>query len=300
MKHLFQRERVMRNIRKIVELIHCFTIKMKNDRVRAHSAEAAFFIIMSVFPVLMLLLTLVQFTPLTQNEVVTTIERITPFEVSEFLTPVVSSVFQQSSALLSWSAIVAVWVAGKGIMGLADGLNSIYRIEETRNYFLVRFRAACYTIVMIVALLISLSILVFGYTLQRYLWQWFPVLMEYLDDMVILPTVIALAILVGLFLMMYMFLPNRRRSFRSQFPGAVFTAFSWAVFSYAFSIYLDYAVNMSVVYGSLTTLVVAMLWLYICMYLVFVGAEINEYLVSPELFQNDLSKEMLEKIFLKK
>ena len=271
MKQLFQRERVMRNIRKIAELIHCFTIKMKNDRVRAHSAEAAFFIIMSVFPVLMLLLTLVQFTPLPQNEVVTTIERI-----------------------------VAVWVAGKGIMGLADGLNSIYRIEETRNYFLVRFRAACYTIVMIVALLISLSILVFGYTLQRYLWQWFPVLMEYLDDTVILPTVIALAILGGLFLMMYMFLPNRRRSFRSQFPGAVFTAFSWAVFSYAFSIYLDYAVNMSVVYGSLTTLVVAMLWLYICMYLVFVGAEINEYLVSPELFQNDASKEMLEKIFLKK
>lgn len=274
----------MKIIRRAAELIYRFTVKMGNDRVRAHSAEASFFIMMSVFPVLMLLLTLVQFTPLSQTEVVMTIERITPFEVSGLLKPMVSSIFRQSPALLSWSAIVAVWVAGKGVMGLTDGLNSIYRIEETRNYFVVRFRAACYTIVLVIALVISLGILVFGYTLQGYMRAWVPLLRKYPDTMIILPTASALAILVLLFLMMYMFLPNRRRKFRTQFPGAVFTSVAWAVFSYAFSIYLDYAVNMSVIYGSLTTLVVVMLWLYSCMYLFFLGAEINHYLAHPELF----------------
>ncbi len=275
--------RAMKMIRNAVELIYRFTVKMRNDRVRAHSAEAAFFIIMSVFPVLMLLLTLVQFTPLTQTEVIMTIEKITPFEISGLLKPMVSSVFRQSPALLSWSAIVAVWVAGKGVMGLTDGLNSIYRIEETRNYFVIRFRAACYTIGLVVALVISLGVLVFGYTIQNYFSTWVPLLRRFPDAMM-LPTAIALVILIFLFLMMYMFLPNRRRKFRTQFPGAIFTAVAWAVFSYAFSIYLDYAVNMSVIYGSLTTLVVVMLWLYFCMYLFFLGAEINHYLAHPELF----------------
>ena len=257
---------------------------MGNDRVRAHSAEAAFFIMMSVFPVLMLLLTLVQFTPLNQTEVLITIERITPFEVSGMLKPMVSSIFRQSTALLSWSAIVAVWVAGKGVMGLTDGLNCIYRIRETRNYFAVRLRAACYTIVLVISLLLSLGILVFGYTIQRYLREKFALLRQYPETVMMLPTAIAMVILVFLFLLMYMFLPNRRRRFRTQFPGAVFTAASWAVFSYAFSVYLDYAVNMSVIYGSLTTLVVVMLWLYCCMYLFFIGAEINHYIEHPELF----------------
>lgn len=276
---------VMKTIRKAAEFGYRFVIKMGNDRVRAHSAEAAFFIIMSIFPILMILLTLVQYTPLTQEDVILTIEEITPFAVTEMLEPMVESIFRQSTALLSWSAIVAVWVAGKGIMGLTDGLNSIYRIEETRNYIVVRLRAACYTLVMVVALVVSLAILVFGYTLQRYLRRWLPILDQYQDTLIVLPTAIALVVLALLFVLLYMFLPNRRRTFRSQFPGAVFTSVAWTVFSYAFSIYLEYAGNMSVLYGSLTTLVVVMLWLYFCMYLLFIGAEINHYLAHPELFE---------------
>lgn len=275
----------MKVIKTAIDLIYKFMRKMAEDRVRAHSAEAAFFIMMSVFPVLMLLLTLIQYTPLSQSDVVTAIERITPFEVGPLLEPLVESIYRQSTALLSWSAIIAVWVAGKGIMGLTDGLNSIQGVTETRNYFIVRFRAACYTLVMIVALIISLVILVFGYTFQRYLRRNVPFLEEHSDVMMLLPTVIALIILILLFLAMYTFLPNKKKTLRSQFPGAVFAAFSWALFSYAFSIYLDYATDMSVLYGSLTTLVVVMLWLYSSMYLLFIGAEINHYIEAPEAFK---------------
>lgn len=277
----------MKIICRLADLIYRFTIKLGNDRVRAYSAEAAFFIIMSVFPVLMLLLTLIQYTPITQTEVIMAIERLTPFSVSGLLKPMVSSIFRQSLALASWSAIVAVWVAGKGVMGLADGLNSIYGIKETRNYFAIRFRASCYTVLMIVALVISLVILVFGYTLQSYMRKRFLIFQRMQEMSLLLPTAMTLLILVLLFAVMYVFLPNRRRKFRTQFPGAVFTSVSWAVFSYGFSIYLDYAGNMSVLYGSLTTLVVVMLWLYSCMYLFFLGAEINHYLEYPELFATD-------------
>lgn len=271
-------------MKKLADFLYKFTVKMGNDRVRAHSAEAAFFVMMSVFPVMMLLLTLVQFTPISQTDVVIAVERITPFQVSALLKPIISSIYRQSPALLSWSAIVAVWVAGKGILGLTDGLNSIHGVVETRNYFVIRFRAACYTVVLVLALVVSLVTLVFGYTLQRYLRKWFPILDNYPDAMMIVPLLIAMLLLIILFLAMYMFLPNQKKTFKSQFPGAVFTAVAWAAFSYAFSIYLDHVANMSVLYGSLTTLVVVMLWLYCSMYLLFIGAEINHYIEEPQAF----------------
>ena len=102
---------------------------------RAHAAEAAFFIIMSVFPILMLLLTLLRYTTLTTEQIIFTIEELTPFAITQELQPVVDSIFNQSTALVPWTALVAVWTAGKGILGLSDGLNSIFQIEETKNYF---------------------------------------------------------------------------------------------------------------------------------------------------------------------
>ncbi|MCD7765655.1 MAG: YihY/virulence factor BrkB family protein [Lachnospiraceae bacterium] len=87
---------------------------------------------------------------------------------------------------------------------------------------------------------------------------------------------------------MYSYLPGRRMRFSSQLPGAIFASISWSIFSFIFSMYLDYSTNMSVIYGSLTTLVVVMLWLYVCMYLWFIGAEINHYLMAPELFSEDV------------
>lgn len=277
----------MGTFRKMTELIHRFIIKIGKDRIRAHSAEAAFFIIMSAFPVLMLLLTLVQYTPLTQEQVMFTLEEITPFQVTELIEPIISSIFNQSSALVPWTALAAIWAAGKGIIGLTDGLNSVYQIEESRGYFATRFRSAFYTIIMIAALVVSLAILVFGYSIQNFLQKKVPLMERYSDTMLVVPTLIALAILVVAFTVLYMFLPNHRMKFFSQIPGAIFSAVAWAVFSYAFSIYLDFAVNMSVIYGSLTTLVVVMLWLYSCMYLLFIGAEINHYIAQPELFVLD-------------
>lgn len=274
----------MRKIEKAVRFGLKFTRKVNADRVRAHAAEAAFFTIMSFFPVLMLLLTLVQYTPLNQGQVIEVIEEITPFEMTPILTRAVGSIFNQSFAVLSWTAIAALWTSGKGMLGISDGLNSIYQIKERKNYFVIRIRSACYTFVLILALILSMGILVFGYSIQRYLQNLFPIMQNYRETMRILPSLIAMGIMVFLFMILYTFLPNRRMPFWQQLPGALFTTVSWAVFSYAFSIYLDLAVNMSVIYGSLTTLVVVMLWLYICMYLLFLGAEVNDYLARPEQF----------------
>lgn len=269
---------------KIIIVIWKFVKKMSRDRVRAYAAAASFFLIMSFFPFLMLLLSVIQFTPLTQAQVLETIEHVTPFEVTDAIDNLVGSIYNESYALLSTTAIAAVWASGKGMIGLSDGLNSVNHLEETRNYVMIRFRAVFHTVFMLIALIVGLGIMVFGYRLQELLRTFVPVIAAHPDVTLTLQITISLAILILLFEGFYVFLPNKPKKFRTQIPGAIFTSVAWTVFSYAFSIYLNVVSNMSVIYGGLTTLISVMLWLYTCMYLFFIGAEINCYIETPESF----------------
>lgn len=274
----------MKKLRQLLRFGKRFGKRLKEDRVRAHAAEAAFFTILSFFPVLMLFLHLIQFTPINQELVIYIMEEITPFEIEGVLRTTVEGYGISTSAMLSWTAVVALWAAGKGVMGLSDGLNAIYQIEQTKNYILVRIRSACCVIFTLLSLLLSIGILVLGYRIQFFLRQQLAIIETYNAPVLILSLVFTASVLVVLFTLMFVFLPFERMKFRTQIPGAIFTTLSWTVFSYAFSVYLDFAENLARMYGGLTILAVAMLWLYFCMYLFFVGAELNVYLAKPDYF----------------
>ena len=69
-----------------------------------------------------------------------------------------------------------------------------------------------------------------------------------------------------------------RSSFLLLFPGAIFSALSWILFSFIFSLYYNKFSRYSYTYGSLATIILLMVWLYFCMNFFFIGAEINSCL----------------------
>lgn len=258
--------------------------KLKRDRVNVYAAQAAFFILMSVVPIVMLLMTILQYTPITEADVLNLLARIFPPAIQPELEKIVTGVYDSSFALLSGTAVAAVWSAGKGVMGISQGLNSVHHQEETRSYFVVRLRSAVYTLGLLFSLILAIGILVFGYPLQKALIAHIPVLRNIEGSVFGIQTVIALVLLASLFILMYEFLPNRRLKFKNQVLGAVFTSLGWAIFSNAFSLYLELADNFTTIYGGLAVLVVIMLWLYFCMYILFLGAELNVYLADKDSF----------------
>ncbi len=262
-----------------------FMKKMSADKVRAHAAESAFFILISIFPISMLLISLLKYTSIDPEGLISTLEDLVVFDISWIVEPAVNSVYRQTIALVSITALAALWAGGRSVLGLMDGLDSVYRIEKRRNYLILRLRAAAYTFLLILALAAGVFILVMGYSMQTYMRNSIRIF-YYLPGLGSVISVLLIALLLFLvFWLMYAFLPNERRPLRKQLPGSAFAAVSWVVFTYAFSFFLSLSTNMSVIYGSLTTLVIVMLWLYATMYLVFVGAEINHYFMAPELFQ---------------
>lgn len=254
-----------------------FMKEMQENHVSAYAAQIAYFIILSFIPIIMMLLALIQYTPVTKADLLQYTVKLMPASIDPLMLNLIDEVYKKSTALLSITIIMAVWASGKGILALTKGLNSVYGVKETRNYILVRIRATFYTIIMIVILVLALLLLVFGTKIHLFIEKNFSFVASITKLILSFRTLIMLVVFILFFTMMYRFLPNRKMKLKNQIPGAIFTAIAWNLFSFCFSIYVHYSGGFTYMYGSLTTLIIVMLWLYACMYILLIGAEINAY-----------------------
>ena len=242
----------------------------------AYAAQSAYFFILSLIPIILLLLTIVQYTPVTKADVMTAMVMVFPEKnMQDFIIGIVNQVYNQSRTVIPVTAVVALWSAGKGVLAMSNGLNYSYEIRETRNYVFMRIRASVYTILFIIAIVLGLVLSVFGNSISLFINTRFPFMKETTESILEMRTFITFAILLGFSLMIYRFLPNHKVRVREQIPGAVFTAVGWQVISFIFSMYLTIFQGFSGLYGSMTAIILVMLWLYFCMYAILLGGLLN-------------------------
>ena len=259
---------------KIIKEAREFSTKCKKDKISAYSAQSAFFIILSIIPFLMLFSSLLRYTSITEEILLQVIQKVMPQYVAPFIVSLVREVYTNSMGLVSVSGIVAVWSAAKGVQYMADGLSSVNGLEETRNWLVLRFWAVIYTVIFIVAIVVTLVVLVFGNSLHNIVVRDFPWIGQFVAILDRCKGMWMLLFLILFFDIIFAALPNRKLTLKSQLPGAVICAVAWYVFSFGLSIYVDYFNGFSM-YGSLTTIVLIMLWLYFCMYIMMMSAEFN-------------------------
>lgn len=259
----------------VISGIRLFTKKCRQDHISAYAAQSAFFIILSIIPFLMLLVSLIQYTPVTEGMLMQVVNRMMPDYIAPFLIGMIHEVYSKSIGLISITAISAIWASAKGIQYLSGGLNEVYDIMETRNFVMLRFHAILDTLVFIAVLVLSLVLLVFGNAIQGMLMEYIPLVGRLTHVVLSFRTLIMMAVFVFFFTLLYKFLPNRKATLRSQLPGGVLCALAWSVFSFGLSVYVDEFNGFSM-YGSLTTIALLMLWMYFCMYILLICAEIND------------------------
>lgn len=255
--------------------IYKFTVRLKEDHVSAYAAQMAYFIIMAFIPFVLFLTAIVRYTPLTYGMVREAIIEIVPLNLQNIVLNVVAEIYGRSDAVLPVSALIALWTAGKGMQSMIRGMNTIYHVKETRNWFMNRVYSVIYMMLFVAALVLTLILLVLGNYLQELVFRYIPIIGKLTGVILETRKLLVLSILFLIFLMLYKFLPNRKSALKNQVPGAVFTAIAWLTFSFGFSVYFDCSRKAADMYGSLTALIMLMLWLYICMYLTLIGAEIN-------------------------
>ena len=260
-------------IKKLYQIFYRFGRQMTIKNISSFAASTAFFLFISLIPILYLVCSILPYVNITQEALRESIDAMLPGVIGMFLNSIIADVYAGG---ISLAVLVMLWSAGKGMMALMRGLNAVNEVEEEKNYFFVRVVAATYTILLIAALVISMVFSGFGKFILKMLIDSIPggdMLYSVLGRVRFLYSWIVLTVL---FMTIYSYVPGRRQKFLMQLPGAFFTAIIWNGFSLGFSVYLEYFGDFGV-YGSLATVVIVLLWLYCMSYIVMIGAHINRY-----------------------
>lgn len=263
-------------LHKIFVLGRDFSARMKKQNISAYAASIAFFFFLSIVPMLIVICTIIPYTPLTERNLVEALTDLVPDMAAPLVVSLISDVYEKSAGILSVAVIATLWSASKGVTALMRGLNAVNGVEEKRNYFVVRGVASLYTLVMLVVLILSLFLNVFGNQLVKLILYRVPVLRELVFFLLHFRFLLVWVVLTVLFSAIYAYVPDEKLKFTEQVPGAMFTAVVWNVFSWGFSLYVNHS-NSYGIYGSLSIIVIVLIWMYFCMYIMMIGAHLNRY-----------------------
>ncbi len=248
-------------------------------QISLHGAYTSFFLILSLFPCMLLLLGLLKFTPLGVRELLALLEGLLPESLMPIAQALAKASYDHSSGMVvSASAVAALWSASRGMYGLVRGLNAVWGQRPQRGYLRNRLRSMLYTFLFLLALLAILVAHVFGSAIVDFLWMTTrPRLMAFMG-VVDLRFWLLLLLQTLLFSAMYSLLPAKRTRFATQLPGAAIASLGWLLSAELFSVYVQHFAKYTNIFGSLYGLALGMLWLYLCVSLIFYGCALNRLL----------------------
>lgn len=271
---------ILGKIQRLYRFVHSLQIPM-------HAANACYFIVLAVFPALVLLLSVLRYTGLDIQSLLDLISGVFPAALLPTAERVIMSLYRNSSTtMVSVSAVAALWACSQGIHGMLQGLYTIYGVPEIRSGLVTRLISVVYTFAFIIVLVLTLVLHVFGTTMLGWLQESQRPILRFVTDMIDLRFVLLLILQTALFTAMFMAIPNQLNSFGCSLPGAVLAAVGWHVLSFGFTVYVENFGDIAGIYGPVYTLAMSMLWLYFCMCILFYGGTVNAWLIARKKRRN--------------
>jgi len=256
--------------------IQGFIQKVTQADLSGMGAQLAYFFLLSLFPLLIFVMTLVPFLNLPQEQVYTMMKELLPEQVYSLIGDTLKDVLEnRNGGLLSVGILATLWSASNGVNALIKSLNQSYGKAETRPFIIARSMSVVFTLVLILLVVVALILPVFGSQIGHFLantiglGEQFGAIFD--KFRILLPP---LVIFCGL-VFMYWLGPNVKMYLRSAIPGAIVSTVCWLVISYVFSIYINNFSNYSATYGSIGGIIILMLWLYITGMVLMIGGLVN-------------------------
>lgn len=266
-----------RNVMNIViENVKDFIKRLDKHHINEFAAQCTYYTILSFIPFLMLIVTLIQYTGFSKDALLSVIQTIIPATMFNSATNIIQEVYSKSIGTISISAIFVLWSAGKGFYALSKGLHIIYETKKDNNYLRIQLKSIICTILFVVLVILVLTLSVFGDTILEFLESRFEI-EPHISSIFHITQGIIYIVLFIIFLLMYRFIPGHRIKLIKHIPGALLATFGWYLLSFFFSSFIDMFKGFSIMYGSLTTITLSMMWVYFCMYILLLGAELNNF-----------------------
>lgn len=246
-----------------------------------HSAYTCFFLVLSLFPGLLLLLGILRYTSITVQDLTELLEGFLPTSVLPAVQSLITASYKHSSGtVVTVSVLGMLYSASRGMFGIRNGLDAIYTPKHDHSYLSRRGFSILYNVSFLLVLLLTLALYLAGTALVDFLWMTTNPMLMVLLRAIDLRSVVLLLLQIGVFTVMYALLPDKRNRLSQSLPGAVFASLGWLVFSHLFSVYVEHFALYTNIYGSVYALALGMLWLYFCICIFFYGGALNHYLAT--------------------
>jgi membrane protein len=250
--------------------------RIKASDVPGVAAQMAYFFLLSLFPLMIFMVTLLGYLPIDPNEVFNVIKDFAPADSLSTVQETIQEVTtNQNGGLLSVGFLGTIWSASNAMNAVIKGLNHAYDVKETRPFYFARGLSIFLTFAFIFIIAVMLILQVFGQQIGEFAFEFlgmgaqFVVIWTWIRFL--LPPVILFLVFVGL----YYLAPNVKMKYVTVLPGAIFAALGWIIVSLGFSFYVNNFGNYSATYGSIGGVIILMIWLYLSAMIILTGGEIN-------------------------
>lgn len=269
------------NLQLILTTMKQFLKELADDRATGLAAEQAFYYMLSLFPMAILLLSTLSYFSIDQSEALTFIYSLLPIETARFVEATIMSIVTDAhGGLLTFGIIGTIWSASTGINAFIRAMNEAYNVENSRPFWQARILSIGLTFGLIISFLLIFLLFIFGAVLLRTITNYFFLPSETEQLIQIVRWIATILIMISLLSCMYYLAPNKKIRFRDVLPGAIAATVMWQIVSYGFSFYVSNFGNYSSTYGSLGAVIVLMMWLFLTGLALVTGGKVNAFILE--------------------
>lgn len=269
-------------MKKFVDYSKEYLYGIGQNNLSAHAAACAFYMFLSLVPFVGLAASILPYTGLRQQDLIGFLSRYIPYALEDIIVSVTDDIYLASSAVLPLAIIAAVYLASRAFSALIRGVEVL---SGAKYYtpFLKRTLLACvYTIAIIIAMVFILLLLIFSKRLVELIGTDIPLVSPAIALLIKCRFLLAIAILSGVFTLIYRYVPEMKLGFGALLPGSVFASGAWLLFTWGFSLFLKLGSGFST-YGNLAAIIICLLWMYWCMFIILLGAYTNVFIFNARL-----------------
>lgn len=276
---------------KLKEKLKRLLIIIKRPEMTILPGHLAFFLVLSILPLFMVIFIIASTIPFSVELMTDFVKGTFPADVADVLLPLFTGrTFGLETTVF---ILVSIFVASKGFSSIIVVANTFYN-NKRKNNIIRRIKSIILTILLLLLFLFMIVVLAFGNNIMLFVSDLIGA--ELIYDYVhmfylLLKWPFAFVFMLVLINLIYTLAPDNSIRSKTAFPGALFTTITWILATWLYSIWVDNFSNYGVVYGSFSTIIVMMIWIYLLSYLFVLGLAINANSHNNKKIEGDLDEQ---------
>lgn len=260
------------------------------DNIPSKAAEISFYLLLSFFPFLIFIITLISYIPLIHlNLYIDWLSKVMPSNAYSIVIYIIDkAIADKSTNLLIVSFIITLWSVTSGVKAIIRGINNAYDEEETRSYLKIILISQLFTIEIVLLITFSLILIVYGNIVSVFILNFFGFEHYVLMVLNLVRYLMALLTMFLLFISLFKYTPNNSFKIKDIIPGTIVSTIGWLASSFIFSYYANNFINYNLLYGSIGGIIALLSWLYLSSMVILIGAEVNATIYFKKNKRNKL------------